>query len=305
MEISTDENSAITLLYVEDDVQAQQLVIEIVQLKFPCISLLLSSNGQDGLDIYTRFRPAIVVTDVRMPIIDGIQMAKKIKELNKDAQIIVLTATDEANYLLEAIDIGINNYVLKPINMDKFIAAIERCLDKISLNKQLKQKEEFIRRMAYFDYLTGLPNRQLFSELLNKSLAYAQRHNRLLAVCYLDLNGFKNINDTLGHSVGDQVLKEVAKRLTLCCSREEDTVARWGGDEFIILLPDINGPQEAASVAHKINESLVHPVCMDNHELMISISIGISLYPNNGKDEDTLIRNADMAMYCDKNKDRN
>jgi diguanylate cyclase (GGDEF)-like protein len=232
-------------------------------------------------------------------------MAKKIKELNKNAPIIVLSAASEVEYILNAIDIGINNYVLKPIKMEKFIAAVEQCLDKISLSELLEQKEEYIRQMAYYDFLTGLPNRQLLSEFLHKSLAQAQRHRRLLSVLYLDLDGFKNINDTLGHSVGDQLLKAVAERLKICCCRAQDTVARWGGDEFIILLSDIDGPREAVSVAQKIIDVFAQPIVLHNHELTISTSIGISLFPEDGVDGDTLIRNADVAMYCAKNNGRN
>jgi DNA-binding NtrC family response regulator len=148
MKSSTKEPSPVTLLYVEDEVPTQELVTQFLRSKFPQLNLLLAHNGQEGLDLFEKNSPDIIVTDVFMPIIDGIQMAKKIKELNKDALIIVLSAIDEVNYILKAIDIGINNYVLKPLNMDKLFAAIERCLEKISLRDQLEQKEEYIRQMA-------------------------------------------------------------------------------------------------------------------------------------------------------------
>ena len=148
MKVSTEETPSITLLYVEDDVHTQELVIQFLRARFPQIALLFAQNGQEGLDLFAKNNPDIVVTDVRMPILDGIQMAKKIKELNKDVHIIALSAADEVNYILEAIDIGINNYVMKPLDMEKLIAALERCLEKISLREQLKQKEEYIRRMA-------------------------------------------------------------------------------------------------------------------------------------------------------------
>jgi diguanylate cyclase (GGDEF)-like protein len=305
MEIPPYEQPATTLLYAEDDNLTQELVIQILQSKFPQITLLLAQNGRDGLDLFAENRPDIVVTDIHMPIINGIQMAKKIRELDNDAQIIILSAAEEANNILEAIDIGINHYVLKPISLEKFIAAVERCLDKISLREQLKQRDEYIRRMAYFDNLTGLPNRQLFSELLNKAVAHAQRHKRLLSVSFLDLDGFKNINDTLGHLVGDQLLKGTADRLKLCCGRDQDTVARWGGDEFVILLPDLDGPQEAVSVAQKIIAAFDQPVILPDRELAITVSIGISLFPDDGDNGDALIKNADFAMFCAKNQGRN
>lgn len=302
MDTPTVEKPAATLLYVEDDHLTQELVIRILRRRFPQINIVMAGNGKDGFELYTTHHPEIVVTDIRMPMVDGIKMAKKIKKLDKDAQIIVLTASDETNNILEAIDIGINNYVLKPINVQKLIRAIELCLDRISIREQLKQKEEYISRMAYYDHLTGLPNRQLFNEFFHKALAHASRNKLLLAVFFIDLDGFKKINDTLGHSTGDHLLKAVAERLKECCSREQDTVARWGGDEFIILLTDLEVPQEATRVAQKINEAFLQPLALLNHNLTISISIGISLFPDNGMDAETLIKHADAAMYCAKNK---
>ena len=132
MDNTTDEKPATSILYVEDDDDTQKIVTEFLRSKFPRITLLLAKNGQEGLDIYAKNSPDIVVTDVRMPIIDGIQMAKKIKELDNDAQIIVLSAADEVTCILEAIDIGIHHYVLKPLKMEKLVATLERCLDRIS-----------------------------------------------------------------------------------------------------------------------------------------------------------------------------
>lgn len=148
MDIFPDETPSITLLYVEDEAPIQELVAQFLRSKYPQITLLLARNGLEGLDLFTKNSPDIVVTDVRMPVIDGIQMAKKIKELNKDAIIIVLSAADDMKHILEAIDIGINNYVLKPLNMVKLFDTLERCMEKIRLRVQLKQKEEYIRRMA-------------------------------------------------------------------------------------------------------------------------------------------------------------
>jgi diguanylate cyclase (GGDEF)-like protein len=305
MDIPIVEESATSLLYVEDDNFTQELVVGILRRKFPRITLVIAHNGQEGLDAYAKNRPEIIVTDVRMPIIDGIAMATKIKEQDKDAPIIVLSAADETNDLLRAIDIGINYYVLKPIQVGKLINAIELCLEKINLRRQLKQKEEYILRIAYYDHLTGLPNRQLFSEFLRKSLAHAQRHELLLAVLFIDLDGFKKINDTLGHTVGDQLLSAVAERLKKSCCRDQDTVARWGGDEFIILLPDLDGAREAACVAQKIDTAFLQPMVLPDRDLVISLSTGISLFPENGLDEETLIRNADAAMYRAKSKVQN
>jgi diguanylate cyclase (GGDEF)-like protein len=181
-------------------------------------------------------------------------------------------------------------------NLDLQMEALNKAAcEKIFDDKIIGGRAE--PRMAYYDHLTGLPNRQLFSEFLRKSLAHAQRHKLLLAVLFIDLDGFKKINDTLGHTVGDQLLNAVAERLKKNCCRDQDTVARWGGDEFIILLPDLDGAQEAASVAQKIDAAFSQAMVLPDHNLTINLSIGISRFPENGFDEETLIRNADAAMY--------
>jgi diguanylate cyclase (GGDEF)-like protein len=305
MHIPQPKKTVTKILYIEDDNLTQGLVIQILQRRFPQVSIILAQNGRDGLDLFDKNRPEIVITDVRMPIVDGITMARRIKELDQGAQIIILSAADETNDILKAIDIGINHYVLKPIKVEKLIAAIEQCLSKIEISEELRHQEAYIRNMAYYDHLTGLPNRHLFSEFLRKALAHAQRHKRLLSLFFIDLDGFKKINDTLGHSVGDHLLQEVAQRLKLCCSRDQDTVARWGGDEFIILLPDLEGAQETVNMARKINQAFAHPLAVLGHELTVGISIGISLYPEDGLEEETLIKSADQAMYCAKSKGQN
>lgn len=156
--------------------------------------------------------------------------------------------------------------------------------------------EEMIRYQAFHDPATGLPNRMLFMDRLSLAIAHAKRYNHALAVLYLDLDRFKLINDTLGHGLGDQLLKGVAERLTACV-REEDTVARLGGDEFTLLLPDIDIGENAAVVAQKILEAIRQPFEIDGYELFITTSIGIVLHPNDGADTETLLKNADTAMY--------
>ncbi|AAR35420.1 EAL domain-containing protein [Geobacter sulfurreducens] len=168
-----------------------------------------------------------------------------------------------------------------------------------------RQAEETIRQMAYYDSLTGLPNRRLFNDRLRQSLALAQRNKRLLSVLFLDLDRFKLINDTLGHAVGDKLLMQVAKRLKGVCRRDGDTVARQGGDEFIINLSVISDVKDALKVAQKIIDSLRTPFVIDGHELFITTSIGISVFPYDGRTSDALVKNADFAMYRAKEQGRN
>lgn len=301
----TADRKAVTMLYVEDDAGIREQLAPMLRRIFPRIDLILAVNGQAGLDLFRSNHPDIVLTDILMPVMDGIQMAREIRRDDKSALIIVLTAVNETDAILEAIDIGINHYVIKPVSMEKLVTAVERCIEETDMRRKIRHQEESILHMAHFDALTDLPNRQLFSMLFQQALAHAQRHARLLAVLYLDLDGFKHINDTYGHAVGDQLLQAVAQRLKLCCQRNEDSIARYGGDEFIILLSDPDTTQEAVRIARKLIDAFALPLVLGEHALVISASIGISLYPHDGATVDELIRNADTAMYCAKQQGRN
>ncbi len=179
-----------------------------------------------------------------------------------------------------------------------------------------KKAEEQIQHLALHDGLTGLPNRLLFEEQVDKALAAAQRLDQKLATLFFDLDRFKNINDSLGHHVGDALLKEVAKRVTHCLRKSDymvrgametsdNTMARMGGDEFTVLLPNLSHAEDAARVARRIMEALAIPFQVSGSEVFVSASIGIALYPIDGSDVATLIKNSDAAMYHAKNEGRN
>lgn len=159
-----------------------------------------------------------------------------------------------------------------------------------------KQAEEEIRKLAYHDPLTGLPNRALFNDRLVVALANARRTKVPLAVMLLDLDRFKEVNDSLGHAVGDQLLRAVGQRLTSIL-RKGDTICRIGGDEFLLLLPGMARAEHAATVAERILQGIRNPFVLDGRELHVTTSLGIAVYPEDGVDGDTLIRNADIAMY--------
>jgi len=167
-----------------------------------------------------------------------------------------------------------------------------------------KHERERLRYQAYHDVLTGLPNRTLLEDRFSQALARARRNNSMVAALFLDLDRFKTINDQMGHHIGDNVLREIAQRLTRTL-REVDTVARLGGDEFIILLPEIEHVQDAAKTAQKIILSFEPPFHVEGKQLFSSTSVGISIYPHDGQDLPTLMKNADVALYRAKEKGRN
>ena len=169
---------------------------------------------------------------------------------------------------------------------------------------QMKESEEQLHYLAHHDTLTGLPNRLLLNARLEHSLQQASRKSTNVAVLFLDLDHFKKVNDSLGHAVGDQLLQLVAKRL-LSSVREEDTIARMGGDELAIILGSMDDVRDAATAARKILDELAKPFDIDGKELFVSASIGISTYPQNGRDAIALLKNADAAMYMAKSAGRN
>jgi len=166
-----------------------------------------------------------------------------------------------------------------------------------------KRAEEQVKHLAFHDTLTSLPNRLLFNDRLDMAVVQAHRAHQKLATLFLDLDRFKVINDSLGHSVGDELLRRIAERVTGCI-REGDTVARLGGDEFTVLVPAIAHEEDAAKIAQKILEVLRLPFFIDQRELFVTTSIGVAIYPGDGQDAETLVRNADTAMYRAKEQGR-
>lgn len=169
---------------------------------------------------------------------------------------------------------------------------------------RLKQTNEQILHLAHHDTLTALPNRTLFYDRLNQAMTMARRDKESIAVLFLDLDGFKLINDTLGHSAGDALLREAAKRI-VACVRDSDTVARMGGDEFTVILCNVRTPNSVDRVAKIIVEAIARPFMLNGKDCSVSVSIGIALYPDNGETAEQLVKISDAAMYLAKHSGKN
>ncbi len=284
----------------------------------------------------------LVISDFSMPYFDAISAMKIVHERDPDLPFILVSGTITEETAVNAMKAGAQDFVTKG-NMARLVPAIERELidaqvrrERRRMEKELeayhadlekkveertrelaqanaqllieiaerKRIEEEIRHMAHHDSLTGLPNRRLFADILKIEIAQARRHKSKLAVLFLDLDRFKDINDTLGHETGDLLLREVADRFRKTV-RESDTVARIGGDEFNIVMADISRTGDIGDFAQKIIDSLRKPVMINGNELNITTSIGISVYPDDGDEIDALRKYADIAMYHAKESGRN
>ena len=202
----------------------------------------------------------------------------------------------------ETIQAASDDHIIKlqQANAHLVVATIEAH----KLAEQIEAAKVQLDHLVHHDVLTGLPNRILLQDRLIQAMESACRQGRQLAVMFMDLDQFKHINDSLGHAIGDKLLQSVAQRL-MDCVRHSDTISRQGGDEFVVLLPYIENPESAGVCAQKMLATLALPHRIDQHELHISVSIGISIYPNDGQDAETQIKNADIAMYQAKENGRN
>lgn len=195
---------------------------------------------------------------------------------------------------------AITEAMLREANEQLIIATVH----SQTMTDAAEQATKQMTHLAEHDFLTGLPIRVLLADRLAQAITLAQRHGKKVALIYLDLDHFKHINDSLGHEVGDKLLQSVAKRLQACV-RHSDTVSRHGGDEFVVLLPEVDDVQSAVHIAEKLIEAVAKPHLIGNHRLHITLSIGISIYPDVSKDAEEVIRNADSAMYYAKKSGRN
>ncbi len=247
----------------------------------------------------------VILLDMSLPDSHGIDTLIKVQNLTSEVPIVVLSNHVDEMFAIKAVQQGAQDYLIKGgINGNLLVRSIRYAIERHRMRKELEQTQARLQHLAHHDNLTGLPNRHLFYDYLYKSMARAYRHGKILAVLFVDLDKFKHVNDTMGHAEGDLLLISAAKRMEGCV-RESDIVARIGGDEFIIMLDSVKSAHAAAQVAHKIQEAMSKVFKSEDCEHFVTTSIGISLYPLDSSDVETLIKNADSAMYNAKGCGRN
>jgi diguanylate cyclase (GGDEF)-like protein len=232
----------------------------------------------------------VCLLEPRLPDGPGLELVRTAHNRSFRAPIIILTGRGTPELDLEAMALGVADFLDKA-HLDA--AHLERTI-RYAVTRH--RHGERLNRLAQYDELTGLANRSLFQDRLARAIAWARRHDRLAAVMILDLNGFKAVNDRLGHSAGDRLLTIMAGRLTKRL-RETDTIARLGGDEFALLIENLAKPEHAALVARKLLDTVAPPIELDEQQVSVTASLGAALYPRDGADPETLVREADRAMY--------
>ena len=238
----------------------------------------------------------LILLDLQMPGLDGFEVMEGLKAIEPDGYIPVLVITAQPGHKQRALQAGAKDFVSKPFDRAEVLTRVHNMLEVRLCHEAARNHGRMLESLALHDQLTGLANRRLLADRLSMALVHARRNSSAMALLYLDLDGFKQLNDRLGHGAGDTLLKLVATRLVRTV-REEDTVARPGGDEFVLVLWHIVGPDHAATVARKVIAALAKPFEIEGNTVSITASAGVGIYPVHGEDAETLTKSADLALY--------
>jgi diguanylate cyclase (GGDEF)-like protein len=245
------------------------------------------------------------VLDLFLPDSQGIETFDTLLGAAVRIPILVLSRSQDEDIARLAVQCGAQDYLLKDrLDGYSLSKAVNNMLERSARAEALFVESERASYLAQHDFLTDLPNRMLLNDRLTQAIAAARRHGASLAVLFVDVDHFKRINDSLGHTIGDLLLKSISRRLVTCV-RTSDTVSRHGGDEFVVLLSEVTRPDDAALSADKILAALRAPYCIEHQDLRITASVGIGVYPDDGTDAETLLKNADRALLHAKAHGRN
>ncbi|MDI7743798.1 EAL domain-containing protein [Lysinibacillus fusiformis] len=276
-------------------------------------NLIKAYSGEEALKYLLKYDFAVILLDVQMPGLDGFSTAKIIKarEKTKNIPILFITANNlDSEHIFMGYSVGAIDYILKPFDPLILKSKVERFVELYVLNQKiivqseiLEEKNKMIEHIAYHDGLTNLPNRRMFHDVMIQNLQNAKAKNETLGLMYLDLDRFKSVNDSLGHLMGDRLLQQVSKRL-LSVMRDKDFVARLGGDEFVIVLSN-SDREQCLEIAEMLLNSFKTPFHIDSFEFYITTCIGLSIFPYDGEESNTLMRNADAALYRAKEQGKN
>jgi diguanylate cyclase (GGDEF)-like protein len=289
---------------IVDDQKVNVLLLEQLLRGAGYVSVTSTMDPGEVCQLHRKNLYDLILLDLVMPGTDGFQVMEGLKEIEIEGYLPVLAVTAHPAHKLRALQWGAKDFISKPFDLAEVLMRVRNMLEVRLLHEAARNQGKMLESLALKDPLTGIANRRLLAERMSMALVHARRNKSTTAVVYLDLDGFKQINNTLGHGAGDALLKMVSGRL-VATVREEDTVARLGGDEFIMALWNVTGTDDAAKVALKVVEAVSQPYGIEGHTVRITTSAGIAIYPVHGEDADTLMKNADLALYEAKRAGKN
>jgi len=293
-----------SILYIEDDRLTQRIIVSVLEKYFS--KIFIANDGIEGIELFHEKRPDIILSDISMPNLNGIEMIETIKYYNPKQKIIFFTGYNNLEYLKKSIDIGVDKYIFKPLETEEMLSALNEVIQSL---KEEREEEEYKNKLEFIsqhDELTSLYTRRHFFSLLEELCHNAKSEKRIVAILALDLNKFKPINDTYGHEAGDLVLKRIAEDL-LASSKKGDLISRFGGDEFCMAIGLLKEKSNILKFLSRLETRLSEPLLYKDeggkeHYIDIACSIGITFYTSSDKllDLEKLMREADLAMYSAK-----
>ncbi len=284
------------VVVLADDDPSIRLMVRHV-LESEDFDIIEASDGLEAIKAIEKHHPALILLDAVMPGIDGFTTCQKIKESgHTDIPVIMITGLDDDASVERAYEVGAIDFITKPIKWAVLKHRVKSVVAKVIAERK-------VQLLAYRDTLTNLPNRLLFADRLEQAVIRSERSHTSMALMLVDIDDFKLVNDSFGHDAGDKLIKAVGQLISRSL-RRADTIARLGGDEFAVIIEGIDGADDAISIADNLTTILEHNVRLDDQETYTSASIGIAIYPEDGKDARTLLKNADTAMFRAKENGR-
>ncbi len=301
--ISTSDILNAKILVVDDQVLGARILAEMLR-EVGYTQVTQTTDPFQVCALHRANRYTLILLDLQMPGMNGFQVMKELNAIERQGYTPVLALTAEPAFKLHALKAGAKDFISKPFDVEEALTRIRNMLEIRLLHENARNAATTLEILAQQDPLTGLANRRLLTKRISAAMANARRTKGAMALIYLDLDGFKEVNDNFGHGVGDALLVLVARRLESVV-REEDTVARVGGDEFMIALWHVANAADVAVVASKVVEVIAVPYDIEERTILITTSVGVGVYPTNGEDSDTLMQSADKALYAAKHAGKN
>ena len=301
------------VLIIDDEPLIRDLLCDMLGEDFNCAT---ATCAEEAIELLKEENFSLVLSDINMGNMSGLELIPIVHKAAPDTVVVMISSEQNIDSAINSMRVGAFDYIKKPFNILHVQTVLHHALEHHSLlvtkrryenhlEDLVRQRTAKLNYLAYHDALTDLPNRVLFEDRLSQALLLTQPDRQTLAIIFLSLDRFKKVHDTLGHSSEGTLLKEVAERLKNCVADDGATVARFERDEFALLLPQIDGTQKVVEIINDINGALNIPFVIDNHEIFITASLGISFFPIDGEDVQTLLKNAGAALHRTKEQGGN